>query len=338
MVKNWEDYKDVIIDLYSRQGLKLRDVMRIMEDRHGFKASMRAYRQKFADWKVRKYRRHSSTLSTPSSSGASNSRAPMGQSFDNGGYRQDQDDQYLSPNQYRASHGSGWPTTRSYSTTTSPTDISVLSISTPLTDSGQASFTSVYPSHTRSPSFSGQLSPIPHQSLGQWGTASGTGTGHGYGVLASPVSMATTASPQQPYSPAGQQPEHFQSLYASSAYGQDPSISGVVHTTTSHGQSRDHFSPQGQHGQAFSPATPWNQLNPDYRNHQPQPSSIWPAHQQAGRPAASLQRPHESSGGRRQEDLYNPYRVDEGQIPSSSSGSYIRRSSTRNPDARYMRK
>jgi hypothetical protein len=169
--------------------------MRIMEDRHGFKASMRAYRQKFADWKVRKYRRHSSTLSTPSSSGASNSRAPMGQSFDNGGYRQDQDDQYLSPNQYRASHGSGWPTTRSYSTTTSPTDISVLSISTPLTDSGQASFTSVYPSHTRSPSFSGQLSPIPHQSLGQWGTASGTGTGHGYGVLASPVSMATTASP-----------------------------------------------------------------------------------------------------------------------------------------------
>ena len=180
--------------------------MRIMEERHGFKASMRAYRQKFADWNIRKYRRHGATMSSTSdggslSSGASNSRTQVGQALNHTG-RHEQDDQYLSPNQYRTSQAPGWSTTRSYmSTTTSPTSLSGLNIGTPESQSGHASFTSVYPQHVRSPSFSGTLSPIPHQVMESWESANSTGPGQGYGHLVSPVSMAPTTSPYVPPQP-----------------------------------------------------------------------------------------------------------------------------------------
>lgn len=39
MTKNWEKYREVILDLYMRQGKTLSDTMALMEEHHGFKAS-----------------------------------------------------------------------------------------------------------------------------------------------------------------------------------------------------------------------------------------------------------------------------------------------------------
>ncbi|KAK1832367.1 Clr5 domain-containing protein [Podospora conica] len=55
MTKSWEEHKEVIIEQYKEHNKPLHEVQRFMEDRHGFKASTRAYRSRFDKWGVHKY-------------------------------------------------------------------------------------------------------------------------------------------------------------------------------------------------------------------------------------------------------------------------------------------
>ena len=50
--RHWKMHRDEITELY--QTHKLSSVMEIMEQKHGFKASLRGYRQRLADWDVKK--------------------------------------------------------------------------------------------------------------------------------------------------------------------------------------------------------------------------------------------------------------------------------------------
>ena len=145
-------------------------------------------------------------------------------------------------------------------------------------------------------------------------------------------------SGQPPYSPSIPLHESFQSLYAPSPYGQDTGIPGTVNTTSTHGQSRTHVSPQGQHSQTFRPATPRNQLNLDYHHQLPQQSAAWSTYQQSERRGTSSQHSRGYTSGNHQEDIYETYRPGEETLMPSSLGSQYRRPFPRNLDARYMGK
>ncbi|KAK0707564.1 Clr5 domain-containing protein [Lasiosphaeris hirsuta] len=76
MTKAWDDHREVIIGLYKEQNRPLHEVQRIMEERHNFRASTRAYRSRLDKWTVHKYscrrRRNTGTANEMPSSASDN--------------------------------------------------------------------------------------------------------------------------------------------------------------------------------------------------------------------------------------------------------------------------
>ncbi|KAG9238034.1 Clr5 domain-containing protein [Amylocarpus encephaloides] len=56
MSKDWKSHKAEFFQLYTVEGRTLQDVKGILEDRHGFIASTRAYRMRVDEWGLRKYK------------------------------------------------------------------------------------------------------------------------------------------------------------------------------------------------------------------------------------------------------------------------------------------
>ncbi|KAK4201067.1 Clr5 domain-containing protein [Triangularia verruculosa] len=80
MTKPWEQFREVIIAEYRDNKKPLHEVQRLMGERYGFKASIRAYRSRFDKWGIQKY-----------------SRRRRGNSMGEDG--EGDDSQYLSPHQ-----------------------------------------------------------------------------------------------------------------------------------------------------------------------------------------------------------------------------------------------
>ncbi|KAL2161981.1 hypothetical protein VTH06DRAFT_7766 [Thermothelomyces fergusii] len=57
MTKQWDKYREVIIAEYRDQNKPLHEVRRFMMEKHGFRASTRAYRSRFDRWGIHKYSR-----------------------------------------------------------------------------------------------------------------------------------------------------------------------------------------------------------------------------------------------------------------------------------------
>lgn len=55
MTKKWDKHRDVIVRLYKEQNLPLHEVRKILEDKHQFKASIRAFRTRLDKWGISKY-------------------------------------------------------------------------------------------------------------------------------------------------------------------------------------------------------------------------------------------------------------------------------------------
>jgi hypothetical protein len=55
MTKPWKEHRQKIVQLYIDEGRTLHDVRSIMQNRFGFEASVRSYRQHFDQWGVAKY-------------------------------------------------------------------------------------------------------------------------------------------------------------------------------------------------------------------------------------------------------------------------------------------
>ncbi|KAH8669528.1 hypothetical protein BGZ60DRAFT_528013 [Tricladium varicosporioides] len=82
MPKDWASHKAEVEQLYIEQGRTLKEVRDILKDRHGFSASVRAYRMRIDDWDLRKYRSRkersvSSTCSTTSPGLTGSSASPQ---------------------------------------------------------------------------------------------------------------------------------------------------------------------------------------------------------------------------------------------------------------------
>ncbi|KAH6672379.1 Clr5 domain-containing protein, partial [Halenospora varia] len=82
MPKDWASHKAEVEQLYIEQGRTLKEVRDILKDRHGFSASVRAYRMRIDDWDLRKYRSRkersgSSTYSTTSPGLTGSSTSPQ---------------------------------------------------------------------------------------------------------------------------------------------------------------------------------------------------------------------------------------------------------------------
>ncbi|KAK4190924.1 Clr5 domain-containing protein [Podospora australis] len=59
MTKDWEAYKQVILEEYKTQNRPLHEVRALMEEKYNFKASIRAYRSRLDRWGITKYNRRS---------------------------------------------------------------------------------------------------------------------------------------------------------------------------------------------------------------------------------------------------------------------------------------
>ena len=57
--QDWERHREMIEELYSNRDLKLSDVRKHMQDRHGFNATERMYKTRFSNWGLRKYTKSS---------------------------------------------------------------------------------------------------------------------------------------------------------------------------------------------------------------------------------------------------------------------------------------
>ncbi|KAL2256857.1 hypothetical protein VTK26DRAFT_1022 [Humicola hyalothermophila] len=57
MTKQWDKYREVIIAEYKDQNRPLHEVRRMMMEKYGFRASIRAYRSRFDRWGIHKYSR-----------------------------------------------------------------------------------------------------------------------------------------------------------------------------------------------------------------------------------------------------------------------------------------
>ncbi|KAK3349424.1 Clr5 domain-containing protein [Lasiosphaeria hispida] len=80
MTKAWDDHREVIIGLYKEQNRPLHEVQRIMEEKHGFRASTRAYRSRLDKWTVHKYscrRRRNTNTATEMLSSVSDNPAGL---------------------------------------------------------------------------------------------------------------------------------------------------------------------------------------------------------------------------------------------------------------------
>ncbi|KAK4252470.1 hypothetical protein C7999DRAFT_36969 [Corynascus novoguineensis] len=67
MTKQWDKYREVIIAEYKDHNKPLHEVQRFMMQKHGFRASTRAYRSRFDKWGIHKYsRRRRASSASPS--------------------------------------------------------------------------------------------------------------------------------------------------------------------------------------------------------------------------------------------------------------------------------
>ncbi|KAF5485065.1 hypothetical protein CGCS363_v014155 [Colletotrichum siamense] len=76
MTKDWRSLRADVQQLYCVENQKLKDVMRIIEARHGFKASERSYHSQLRKWGYMKYKLHNGQRSSEKARSPSLSRSP----------------------------------------------------------------------------------------------------------------------------------------------------------------------------------------------------------------------------------------------------------------------
>ncbi|KAL2150719.1 hypothetical protein VTH82DRAFT_7282 [Thermothelomyces myriococcoides] len=112
MTKQWDKFREIIIAEYRDQNKPLHEVRRLMMEKHGFRASTRAYRSRFDRWRIHKYSRRRGH-------GSANPSRQDKVSGDNGGSGGADDDAQPSPRQSPDLDDGGSPPATPYPSTSS---------------------------------------------------------------------------------------------------------------------------------------------------------------------------------------------------------------------------